>query len=270
MCLFWYTIGYVLQERGVNISGKTAIVTGGASGLGLATVRRLVDAGANVGIFDLSELQDDALATSDRVLCRRVDVADEDAVRAAVRDTTAQFGAIHICCNFAGIAVAAKTVGKDGPHPLDLYNKVIRVNLVGTFNVLRLAAEQMAAQEPVDAHGGRGVIINTASVAAFEGQVGQAAYSASKGGIAGMTVPVARDLAALGIRVNAIAPGIIHTPIFAGLDDKVIESLEQSVLYPKRLGSPDEVARLVVFIIENDYINAETIRIDGGIRMPPR
>ena len=254
----------------MNISGKTAIVTGGASGLGLATVKRLLDAGANVAVFDLNELQDGNVAGDERVLYRRVDVADEASMQAAISDTTARFDAIHICCNFAGIAVGAKTVGKDGPHSLDLYNKVVRVNLVGTFNVLRLAAEQMAANKPFDEHGGRGVIVNTASVAAFEGQVGQAAYSASKGGIAGMTVPIARDLATLGIRVNTIAPGIIHTPIFDGLEDKVIESLKASVLYPKRLGSPDEVARLVIFIIENDYINAETIRIDGGIRMPPR
>ena len=254
----------------MNISGKTAIVTGGASGLGLATVKRLLDAGANVAVFDLNELQDGNVAGDERVLYRRVDVADEASMQAAISDTTARFDAIHICCNFAGIAVGAKTVGKDGPHSFDLYNKVIRVNLVGTFNVLRLAAEQMAANKPFDEHGGRGVIVNTASVAAFEGQVGQAAYSASKGGIAGMTVPIARDLATLGIRVNTIAPGIIHTPIFDGLEDKVIESLKASVLYPKRLGSPDEVARLVIFIIENDYINAETIRIDGGIRMPPR
>lgn len=254
----------------MDISGKTAIVTGGASGLGLAAVRRLLDAGAGVAVFDVNEIQDDTLTGNDRVLFRAVDVADEDAVRAAIDATVAKYGALHICCNFAGIVAAAKTMGRDGPHPLDMYNKVIRVNLAGTFNVLRLAAEQMAGNEPFDEHGGRGVIINTASVAAFEGQVGQAAYSASKGGIAAMTVPVARDLAGLGIRVNTIAPGIIHTPIFDGLDDKVLRSLEQSVLYPKRLGDPDEVARLAVFIIENDYINAETIRIDGGIRMSPR
>ena len=254
----------------MDISGKTAVVTGGASGLGLATVKRLVDAGANVAVFDLNEVQDAGIAGHERVLFQHVDVADEDAVGAGIGNTVASFGALHICCNFAGIAVAARTLGRDGPHSLDLYNKVIRVNLCGTFNVLRLAAAQMAENEPFDEHGGRGVIINTASVAAFEGQIGQAAYSASKGGIAGMTVPVARDLAGLGIRVNTIAPGIIHTPIFDGLGDEVIQSLEASVLFPKRLGSPDEVAHLAVFIIENDYINAETIRIDGGIRMPPR
>lgn len=254
----------------MDIPGKTAIVTGGASGLGLATVKRLLEAGAGVAVFDLNVIQDDALTGNDRVLFQRVDVADEDAVRAAIDATVAKFGAIHICCNFAGIAAAAKTMGKSGPHPFDLYNKVIRVNLAGTFNVLRLAAEQMAANKPLDEHGGRGVVVNTASVAAFEGQMGQAAYSASKGGITGMTVPIARDLAGLGIRVNTIAPGLIHTPIFDDLEEKVRRSLEESVLYPKRLGSPDEVARLAQFIIENDYINAETIRIDGGIRMPPR
>ena len=254
----------------MDISGKTAVVTGGASGLGLATVKRLVDAGANVAVFDLNDVQDAGIVGHDRVLFQRIDVADEDAVSAAIGNTVARFGALHICCNFAGIAVAARTLGRDGPHSLDLYNKVIRVNLSGTFNVLRLAAAQMAENEPLDEHGGRGVIINTASVAAFEGQIGQAAYSASKGGIAGMTVPVARDLAGLGIRVNTIAPGIIHTPIFDSLGDEAIQSLKASVLYPKRLGSPDEVARLAVFIIENDYINAECIRIDGGIRMPPR
>ncbi len=254
----------------MNIPGKIAVVTGGASGLGLATVRRLVDAGARVAVFDLNSIQDDALTGSEQILYRHVDVADEEAVRAAIDATVAKFGAIHICCNFAGIAVAAKTIGKSGPHSLELYNKVIQVNLVGTFNVLRLAAEQMAANEPVDEDGGRGVIVNTASVAAFEGQVGQAAYSASKGGITGMAVPVARDLAGLGIRVNTIAPGLIHTPIFDALDEPVRRSLEESVLYPKRLGSPDEVARLALFIIENDYMNAATIRIDGGIRMPPR
>lgn len=254
----------------MDIPGKTAVVTGGASGLGLATVKRLVDAGAKVTILDLNEVQDPGIAGHDRVLYRCVDVADEGAVVAAIEATVARFAAIHICCNFAGILTAAKAFGKSGPHSLELFNKVIRVNLIGTFNVLRLAVEQMAGNEPFDEHGGRGVIINTASVAAFEGQMGQAAYSASKGGIAGMTVPVARDLAGLGIRVNAIAPGIIHTPIFDGMDEKVIRSLEDSVLYPKRLGTPDEVARLTLFIIENDYINAECIRIDGGIRMQPR
>ena len=256
----------------MDISGKTAIVTGGASGLGEATVKRLTDAGANVAIFDLNEELGAKLAeqSGDRVIFQRVDVPDEESVANAISDTMAKFDAIHICCNFAGIAAAAKTLGRDGPHALDLYNKVIQVNLAGTFNVLRLAAEQMAKNEPLDEYGGRGAIINTASVAAYEGQIGQAAYSASKGGIVGMTVPVARDLASLGIRVNTIVPGLIATPIFNILEEKVIRALEASVLYPKRLGNPDEVARLAMFIIENDYINAECIRIDGGIRMQAR
>ncbi len=256
----------------MDISGKTAIVTGGASGLGEATVKRLTDAGANVAIFDLNEELGAKLAeqSGDRVIFQRVDVPDEESVANAISATMAKFDAIHICCNFAGIAAAAKTLGRDGPHALDLYNKVIQVNLAGTFNVLRLAAEQMAKNEPFDEYGGRGAIINTASVAAYEGQIGQAAYSASKGGIVGMTVPVARDLASLGIRVNTIVPGLIATPIFNILEEKVIRALEASVLYPKRLGNPDEVARLAMFIIENDYINGECIRIDGGIRMQAR
>ena len=256
----------------MDISGKTAIVTGGASGLGEATVKRLTDAGANVAIFDLNEELGAKLAeqSGDRVIFQRVDVPDEESVANAINATMTKFNAIHICCNFAGIAAAAKTLGRDGPHALNLYNKVIQVNLAGTFNVLRLAAEQMAKNEPLDEYGGRGAIINTASVAAYEGQIGQAAYSASKGGIVGMTVPVARDLASLGIRVNTIVPGLIATPIFNILEEKVIRALEASVLYPKRLGNPDEVARLAMFIIENDYINAECIRIDGGIRMQAR
>ena len=256
----------------MDISGKTAIVTGGASGLGEATVKRLTDAGAKVAIFDLNEELGAKLAeqSGDRVIFQRVDVPDEESVANAINATMTKFNAIHICCNFAGIAAAAKTLGRDGPHALDLYNKVIQVNLAGTFNVLRLAAEQMAKNEPLDEYGSRGAIINTASVAAYEGQIGQAAYSASKGGIVGMTVPVARDLASLGIRVNTIVPGLIATPIFNILEEKVIRALETSVLYPKRLGNPDEVARLAMFIIENDYINAECIRIDGGIRMQAR
>lgn len=256
----------------MDIPGKTAIVTGGASGLGAATVKRLATAGAKVVIFDVNEELGAAMAeqSGEQVLFQRVDVAAEDSVAAAIDHTMATFGAIHICCNFAGIAVAAKTLGKTGPHALDLYNKVLQVNLAGTFNVLRLAAEQMAKNEPVNEHGGRGAIINTASVAAYEGQIGQAAYSASKGGIVGMTVPVARDLASSGIRVNTIVPGLIETPIFQVLEEKVIAALEASVLYPKRLGNAAEVAHLVQFLIENDYINAECIRIDGGIRMQPR
>lgn len=180
------------------------------------------------------------------------------------------FGAIHICINCAGVADTSRTLGRDGPHPLSAWNKVINVNLTGTFNVLRLCAEQMSRNAPLNDDGGRGVIINTASIAAYEGQVGQAAYSASKGGIVGMTLPVARDLASLGIRVNTIVPGLIRTPLFETLKPQVFAELERSVLYPKRLGKPEEIAQLAVCIIENDYINAECIRMDGGVRMQPR
>jgi NAD(P)-dependent dehydrogenase (short-subunit alcohol dehydrogenase family) len=180
------------------------------------------------------------------------------------------FGAIHVCVNCAGIGNAHKTFGKDGPFPMAAWNKVITVNLTGTFNVTRLCAEQMAKNVPEDANGGRGVVINTASVAAFEGQMGQAAYSASKGGIVGMTLPMARDLAGIGVRVNTIAPGLIETPLFKGMPPEVMDALSKTVLYPKRLGRPEEIAHLAICIIENDYINGETIRCDGGIRMQPR
>jgi NAD(P)-dependent dehydrogenase (short-subunit alcohol dehydrogenase family) len=179
-------------------------------------------------------------------------------------------GAIHICLNFAGIGSATRTVGKSGPHPLDVFKKVININLIGTFNVLRLCAAVMARQEPVTADGQRGVIVNTASIAAYEGQIGQAAYSASKGGVVGMTLPIARDLAQLGIRCNTIVPGLIHTPLFDTLEPHVFSALESSVLNPPRLGRADEIAHTAQWIVENDYVNAECIRVDGGIRMQPR
>lgn len=204
------------------------------------------------------------------MIYQNVNVANEASVKVAIAATVESFGAIHICCNYAGIGSAAKTVGKDGAFPLDQFKKVIDVNLVGSFNVLRLAAEVMAKQEPVTDDGGRGVIINTASIAAYEGQMGQAAYSASKGGIVGMTLPIARDLASLGIRVNTIVPGLIHTPLFDTLPENAFKSLSASVLNPQRLGRPDEIAHLAQFIVENDYTNGECIRMDGGIRMQPR
>ena len=180
------------------------------------------------------------------------------------------FGAVHICNNYAGIGNACKTYGKNGVFPLDQYMTVININLVGTFNVSRYAAEQMAKNQPINDDGGRGVIINTASVAAYEGQVGQVAYSASKGGVIGMTLPMARDLASYGIRVNTIVPGLIHTPLFESLPEQAYKSLESSVCYPPRLGKPQEIAHLSVFIAENDYLNGECIRLDGAIRMQPR
>ena len=256
----------------MDISGKVAVITGGASGLGEATTRRLAGLGAKIAIFDLNEDLGNALASElgDNVIYQTVNVADEDSVKAGIAATMDAFGAIHIACNYAGIGTPGRTVGRDGPLPLEYFKRVVDVNLVGTFNVIRLAAEQMSKQEPVTADGCRGVVINTASVAAFEGQIGQAAYSASKGGVVGMTLPIARDLSSIGIRVNTIAPGLINTPMLAGLPEPARESLAATVLFPKRLGEPDEIAKLAQSIIENDYINGETIRMDGGIRMQPK
>lgn len=256
----------------MDIQGKVAIVTGGASGLGEATVRRYHGAGARVSIFDMNADRGDALVAElgDGVMYHQVNVVDEEQVAAAITATVDAFGAVHICNNFAGIGDAAKTVSRGEAMPLAKFQKVLNVNLIGTFNVLRLAAEQMGKQDPVTEDGGRGVIINTASVAAFEGQVGQAAYSASKGGIVGMTLPIARDLASLGIRVNTIAPGLIHTPLFESMPQEVYDSLCKQPVYPQRLGRPDEIAHLSQYIVENDYTNGETIRMDGAIRMQPR
>ncbi|MBH1971060.1 SDR family oxidoreductase [Moraxellaceae bacterium AER2_44_116] len=254
----------------MKIEHSVAVITGGASGLGLATVEKFVSLGAKVAIFDFNETL--GLAVVERlgaqVMFVKVNVADEDSVQAAIDQTIAHFGAIHICINYAGIGNAGKTLGKKGVLPLADFNKVLQVNLVGTFNVLRLAAEQMAKNELVD--GERGVIINTASVAAYEGQIGQAAYSASKGGVVGMTLPIARDLASYGIRVNTIVPGLIHTPMFDSLEPNVITALSATVLNPQRLGRPDEIAHTAVYIVENGYVNGECIRVDGGIRMQPR
>ena len=204
------------------------------------------------------------------VIFEKVNVAEEASVMAGIAKTMSAFGAIHVCVNCAGIGSAHKTFGKDGPFPLAAWNRTIAVNLTGTFNVSRFSAEQMAKNAPFDALGGRGVVVNIASVAAFDGQMGQAAYSASKAGIVGMTLPMARDLSGIGVRVNTIAPGLIETPLLGGLPAEVLDALGKSVLYPKRLGKPEEIAHLALGIIENDYINGECIRIDGGIRMQPR
>ncbi len=257
----------------MNLEGKVAIVTGGASGLGQATVEAYVARGVKVAIFDLNEERANQLIEklgADKVAFWKVNVADEDSVKSAVAEVVEKFGALHICNNFAGIASACKTLGKNGVFPLDQYMPVININLVGTFNVSRFAAEQMARNEPVNSDGGRGVIINTASIAAMEGQVGQLAYSASKGGVVGMTLPMARDLASYGIRVNTIVPGLIHTPLFEALPEQAYKSLEASVCYPQRLGRPEEIAHMSVFMAENDYLNGECIRLDGAIRMQPR
>ncbi len=257
----------------MNLEGKVAIVTGGASGLGRATVEAYVAKGAKVAIFDLNE--DNAKEVikqlgEDKVAFWSVNVADEEVVKQAVAEVVEKFGALHICNNYAGIGNAQKTLSKKGVFPLDQYMTVININLVGTFNVSRFAAEQMAKNGPVNDDGGHGVIINTASIAAYEGQVGQLAYSASKGGVVGMTLPMARDLASYGIRVNTIVPGLIHTPLFEMIPDEMYKSLENSVCYPQRLGKAEEVAHLSVFIAENDYVNGECIRLDGAIRMQPR
>ena len=256
----------------MDIHGKVAIVTGGASGLGEATVRRYVGLGAKVAIFDMNEARGNALVEElgDGVIYQQVNVADEEQVAAALEATVEAFGALHICNNYAGIGDAAKTVSRGEPLELARFKRVIDVNLIGTFNVLRLAAAQMAKQDPITEDGCRGVIINTASVAAYEGQVGQAAYSASKGGVVGMTLPIARDLASLGIRVNTIAPGLIHTPLFETLPEEAYKSLAAQPVFPKRLGKAEEIAHLSQYIVENDYTNGEVIRMDGAIRMQPR
>ncbi len=256
----------------MDIAGKVAIVTGGASGLGEATVRLYVSLGAKVAVFDMNDERGSALVAElgDAVIYQSVNVSDEAAVQVAMQATVAAFGAVHICNNYAGIGSAAKTVSKGEPMALAAFIHVINVNLIGSFNVLRLAAAQMASQEPLDDDGQCGVIINTASIAAYEGQIGQAAYSASKGGIVGMTLPIARDLASVGIRVNTIVPGLIHTPLFDTLPEQAYTSLVASTLYPKRLGRPEEIAHLSKYIVENDYTNGECIRMDGGIRMQPR
>jgi NAD(P)-dependent dehydrogenase (short-subunit alcohol dehydrogenase family) len=256
----------------MKIGGKVAVVTGGASGIGQAVARAFVGKGGRVAIFDLNEATGSAMVKElgNSAIFEKVNVTDDASVAAAVAKTMSAFGAIHVCVNCAGIGSAHKTFGKDGVFPLEAWNRVIAVNLTGTFIVTRLCAEQMAKNAPEDAFGGRGAVVNTASVAAFDGQIGQAAYSASKGGVVGMTLPIARDLSSIGVRVNTIAPGLIETPLLMGLPPDILDALGKSVLYPKRLGKAEEIAHLAVCLIENDYINGETIRCDGGIRMQPR
>ncbi len=255
----------------MKLKGKTALVTGGASGLGGATAQRLAEGGAHVVILDLNEAIGQAHADSlgDNVRFIKADVSNEADVQAAIGMAKEAFETVDILVNCAGIAVAMRTLGREDVHPLDVFEKVIRVNLIGSFNCIRLAAEVMVTNEPNDG-GERGVIINTASVAAFDGQIGQAAYSASKGGIVGMTLPIARDLSRNGIRVMSIAPGIFDTPMLAGLPEPARVSLGQQVPFPSRLGSPAEYAQLVQSIIENPMLNGETIRLDGAIRMAPK
>jgi len=255
----------------MKISGSTALVTGGASGLGLATVRRLHAAGAPVVILDLPGSNGTAIAKElgDRAAFAPGDVTSPDDVEAALDAAAALAGGPpRILVNCAGIGNAARTTGRDGPFPLDAFTRVIQVNLIGTFNAIRLTAQAMSQADEED--GERGVIVNTASVAAFEGQIGQAAYSASKGGIVGMTLPIARDLARLKIRVVTIAPGLFETPLLGNLSAEQIKSLGDQVPHPSRLGSPAEYAALAAHIVENPMLNGETIRLDGAIRMAPR
>ncbi|RFU64703.1 3-hydroxyacyl-CoA dehydrogenase [Peribacillus glennii] len=256
----------------MQIKGSVAVVTGGASGLGEATVTRIVENGGRAAILDLQEERGAALLEklgSDKVLFLKTNVTSEEDVQSAINQTIEKFGAIHTAINCAGIGAAQKTVGKEKPHDLGIFTRVIQINLIGTFNVIRLAAERMIQNTPNE-EGERGVIINTASVAAFEGQMGQAAYSASKGGIVGMTLPIARDLAAHGIRVLTIAPGLMDTPLLAGAPEKVRNALGAMVPFPQRLGYASEYAMLAQSIIENPMLNGETIRLDGAIRMQPR
>lgn len=254
----------------MDLNGVAAIVTGGASGLGAATGRRLAAAGANVLIADVQDDMGEATAGEIGGAFLRTDVTSADQVEAAVA-AAAEMGPLRVLVNCAGIGPPLRTLARDGtPHDLDLFAKVIAINLIGSFNCIRLAAAAIALTDPVDSMGSRGAIVNTASVAAFEGQVGQAAYSASKGGVVGMTLPVARDLASVGIRVNTIAPGLIDTPLLAGLPEPAKESLGQQVLYPRRLGRPDEYAELAYLLLTHDYMNGETVRMDGGIRMGPK
>jgi NAD(P)-dependent dehydrogenase (short-subunit alcohol dehydrogenase family) len=255
----------------MQIDNSTFLVTGGGSGLGAATARTLVAAGGNVLIADWNEATGRATAEELGVKARfqQTDVTLESSVGQAVDAAVSAFGPLRGAVNCAGIGIAMRVVGKEGPHDLEAFSRVIQVNLIGTFNVIRLAGMAMSATEPM-ADGERGVIVNTASVAAFDGQIGQAAYSASKGGVVAMTLPIARELARFGIRVVTIAPGLFDTPMMAGLPEEARKSLGQQVPFPPRLGQPREFAALVRHIVENVMLNAETIRLDGAIRMAPK
>ncbi len=255
----------------MDLKNKVVLVSGGASGLGAACVRLMAGAGAKVVIADLNAEGGQALAAElgEAAHFVQVNVTDETQVQTAVQAASDKFGGLHVAINCAGIGSAEKVLGKDGPGSLASFTRVIQVNLIGTFNVIRLSAAAMSNNPPSEA-GERGVLINTASVAAFDGQIGQAAYSASKGGIVGMTLPIARELARYGIRVMTIAPGIFDTPLLAGLPEPARLSLGQQVPFPPRLGRPDEYAALAKHIIENEMLNGEVIRLDGAIRMAPR
>lgn len=258
----------------MDITGAAALVTGGASGIGAAAARALAGRGAKVVVADLNEAKGQEVADEIGGAFVTVDVTNTDTIIAAV-DKATELGPLRVLVNSAGIGWAQRTIGKDGSYDsaadLEAFTKVIAINLIGTFDCIRLAATAMSRSEPLES-GERGAIVNLASVAAFDGQIGQASYSASKGGVVGMTLPIARDLSAVGIRVNTIAPGLIDTPIYGEgeASESFKATLEKGVLFPKRLGSPDELASMVVEAATNSYLNAETIRVDGGIRMQPK
>lgn len=253
----------------MQVEGLSALVTGAASGLGAATARALAKAGAKVALLDFNEDGAKAVAQEIGGIAVKVDVSNADSAEAAVAAAAAQNGPARILVNCAGVVDAGRVVGRNGPHSLDMFRRVIEINLIGTFNMMRLMAAGAAALEPLET-GERGVIISTASIAAFDGQMGQAAYAASKAGVAGLTLPVARDLAALGIRVVTIAPGIFETAMLASLPQTVQDSLGASVPFPSRLGRPDEYAALALHILSNPMLNGEVIRLDGALRMAPK
>jgi NAD(P)-dependent dehydrogenase (short-subunit alcohol dehydrogenase family) len=253
----------------MQVKGHAAIVTGGGSGLGAATARALAGAGAKVAVLDINEAAAKSVAAEIGGTAVACNVADAASAETAVATARAAHGASRILINCAGIGPAARIVGRDGPMPLDAFRQVIEINLIGSFNLMRLAAADMIALEPL-ADGERGVIVSTASVAAYEGQIGQAAYAASKGGIVALTMPAAREFARSGIRVNTIAPGLFATPLLLGMPQNVQDSLAASVPFPSRFGTPQEYAKLALHIIDNAMLNGETIRLDGALRMPPK
>ncbi len=254
----------------MELKGTSAIVTGGASGMGAATARHLAAQGVRVAVLDLQADAVEAVAAEIGGIGIACDVADAAAVESAVAAARERHGPARICVSCAGVAPAQRIVGREGPMPLDAFERVIAVNLIGTFNAMRVAAADMAGLEPLGESGERGVVVNTASVAAYDGQIGQAAYSASKGGVVALTLPAARELARFGIRVMTIAPGLMRTPMLLGMPEDVQRALAEQVPFPRRLGDPEEFARLVAHIVGNEMLNGEVIRLDGAIRMQPR
>jgi len=254
----------------MDLNGVTALVTGAGSGMGAATAKALAKRGARVAVVDLNLESAQKTADSIKGLALSADVSSGESVEAALQQVVDELGVPRVVVSCAGIAAASRIVGREGPHELDLYQRVINVNLVGTFNVLRLTAERMSTLDPVSDSGARGVIVNTASVAAYDGQIGQAAYSSSKGGVVALTLPAARELARFGIRVMTVAPGLIGTPMLLNMPDEVQQSLAGQVPFPQRFGTPEEYADLVLHIVDNEMLNGEVIRLDGAIRLQPK